>query len=108
MSGKMRYLPAGKGYRKTTVYNLMADREAFRIETFGAPVLKTRKEKMTKEQCLFNDECPFYLKPVWTTANRILGEVHCYGDPSECEILTRYIRDHPIPENMLPDGTINP
>jgi len=60
MSGKMRYLPAGKDYRKTTVYNLMAHWKAFRTETFGTPELKTRKEKMAKEQCLFNDECPFY------------------------------------------------
>jgi len=67
---------------------------------------KTSKEKIAKEQCLFNDECPFYLRPVWTTANRILRETYCYGDASECEILTRYLFDNSIPENMLPDGKI--
>jgi len=103
----MRYLPVGQGYRETTVFNLMAHWEAFRTEKFEAPVLKTRKEKMAKEQCLFNDECPFYLRPARTPANRILREVYCHGDPSECEILTRYICDNSIPENTLPDGTIN-
>jgi len=62
---------------------------------------------MAKERCLFNDECPFYQKPARTPANRILREVYCYGDPSECEILTRYICDNSIPENMLPDGAIS-
>ena len=57
MAGKMCYLSAGKDYRKTTICNFMAHWEAFGIETFGAPVLKT--EKMAKEQCLFNDENPF-------------------------------------------------
>jgi hypothetical protein len=106
MAGKMRYL-SSQSDRKTGFYYIMAHWEAFRIETFGAPVLKTGKEKMAKERCLFNDECPFYLRPALATAIRILRETYCYGDPSECKILTRYIRDHPIPENMLPDGTIS-
>ncbi len=106
MARKMRNL-SSQSNRKTDFYYFMADREAIRIEMFGSPVLKTRKERIAKERCRFNDECPFYLRPVRTTAIRMLRETYCCGDPSKCEILTSYICDNSIPENMLPDGTID-
>jgi len=61
---------------------------------------------MSKERCPFKDECPFYRKPDYTAAIKVLREIYCHGDPSKCEILTKYIHGNSIPENMLPDGTV--
>jgi len=55
--------------------------------------------------CLFRDDCSFYKKQAWTGGVKVLKEIYCYTDPSACEILTRYLHDLFIPENMLPDGT---
>jgi hypothetical protein len=60
----------------------------------------------TVEPCLYKNDCTFYKKPSWTAAIKVLKEVYCNGDPSACEILTRYLHDLYIPENMMPDGTI--
>ena len=58
---------------------------------------------MSKERCLFKDECPFYRKPDYTATIGVLREIYCHGDPSKCEILTKYLHESSIPENMFPD-----
>lgn len=61
---------------------------------------------MNKESCSYVDDCRFASRTDLTGAEMMLQEIYCRGDPSKCEILNRYITGKEIPDNMLPDGTI--
>lgn len=41
-----------------------------------------------------------------TSAEKTFTEIYCFITPKHCEILKRFGGDQSVPDNMLPDGTI--
>jgi len=56
--------------------------------------------------CVYQAQCVFFNKADKTSAEKTLMEIYCFITPKHCEILKRFRGDQSIPDNMLPDGTV--
>ena len=56
--------------------------------------------------CKYRNECDFYMKAKGTAAIMLLKKIYCGGASSSCEIFRRRVEGKPVPENLLPDGTV--
>jgi len=57
--------------------------------------------------CSLAGDCPFYQGHGATPSSGVLKKIYCHGDPSRCEIRTRRLAGKTIPQNMLPDGSVD-
>ena len=56
--------------------------------------------------CNFAPDCHYYQRREATPSATVLKKVYCHGDPGRCEIRSRRLAGKSIPENMLPDGSV--
>ena len=56
--------------------------------------------------CKYRNDCDFYKKAKGTAAIMLLKKIYCEGASSSCEIYNRKLRGKSVPENLLPDGTV--
>jgi hypothetical protein len=57
--------------------------------------------------CSLAGDCLFYQRREVTPSVGVLKKIYCEGDPNRCEIRNRRLAGKPIPESMLPDGTVD-
>ena len=56
--------------------------------------------------CAYRKDCSFYKKTRDIATIMLLKQIYCGGDLLKCEILKRSLHARSIPDNLLPDGTI--
>jgi hypothetical protein len=56
--------------------------------------------------CAYQKRCAFFARQEDMGVYKTLKKIYCQNVPLRCEILKRHMAGKQIPNNMLPDGTI--
>ncbi len=59
-----------------------------------------------EKDCSFRQTCNFFNKSEDSSINRTLKNLYCSTGPQKCEIFRLESAGKSVPENMLPDGSL--